>query len=167
MLTTSFQLTHVTPIPDYMTSEEVLSHLHNAEVHIKSDPNLTHWTPRTPKVPPTVPDDVDSIAVTECYTITDTVPTNLPKALPKGMLEKKSVSEYEFTFTPDGSFVKIHCPMSVLLETRWRVRKGSDGSLELEEVVDAHCSRFLVGVVKGELEKNWVEVHRKILTGKA
>ncbi|OHF02303.1 hypothetical protein CORC01_02296 [Colletotrichum orchidophilum] len=167
MLTTSIHLTHVTKIPEYMTRDEVLSRLHNAEIHIKSDPNLTHWTPRTPKVPPTVPEDVESIAATECFTVTDTVPTNLPKALPKGLLEKKSVSEYEFTFTPDGSFVRIHCPMSVLLDTRWRVRDGSNGGLELEEAVEAHCSRFLVSVVRGELEKNWEEVHRKILTGKA
>lgn len=166
MLKTTIVLTHVTPVPEHMSREDALSRLHDAENHIKSDPNLTHWNLRTPKVTPTVPEDVNPIATTECYTVTDTVPTNLPKALPKGMLEKKSVSEYEFTFTPDGSFVRIYCPLNVLMETRWRVQNASGGGLELEEKVNAQCSRFLLGIVKGELEKNWKEVHQKILTGK-
>ncbi|KAK1596731.1 uncharacterized protein LY79DRAFT_508920 [Colletotrichum navitas] len=164
MLNTTITLTHVTPVPGCMSREDALSCLHDAENHIKSDPNLTYWNPRTPQVPPTVPEDVDAIAATEFYTVTDTVPTHLPKALPKGMLEKKSVSEYEFTFTPDGSFVRIHCPLNVLMETRWRIRNASGGGLELEEKVSAYCYRFLATLVKGELEKNWKEVHQKILT---
>ncbi|EFQ35143.1 hypothetical protein CGRA01v4_01737 [Colletotrichum graminicola] len=166
MLNTTIKLTHVTPVPGYMSREDALSRLHDAENHIKSDPNLTHWNPRTPQVPPTVPEDVDAIATTESYTVIDTVPTHLPKALPKGMLEKKSVSEYEFTFTTDGSFVRIHCPLNVLMETRWRIRNASGGGLELEEKVNAHCYRFLAPLVKGELEKNWKEVHQKILIRK-
>ncbi|KAK2027469.1 hypothetical protein LX32DRAFT_722046 [Colletotrichum zoysiae] len=166
MLNTTFSLTHVTPVPGHMSREDALSCLHDAEHHIKSDPNLTHWNPRTPQDPPTVPEDVDAIAATECYTVTDTIPTNLPKMLPKGMLEKKSVSEYEFTFTPDGSFVRIHCPLNVLLETRWRIRDASGGGLELEEKVDASCYRFLGTLVKGELENNWKGVHLKILARK-
>ncbi|KZL84297.1 hypothetical protein CI238_11338 [Colletotrichum incanum] len=167
MLNTAITLTHVTPVPQHMSREDALSRIHDAENHIKSDPNLTYWNPRTPKAPPTVPEDVVSIAVTECYTVTDTVPTHLPKALPRGMLEKKSVSEYEFTFTPDGAFVRIYCPLNVLMETRWRIQDASGGGLELEERVNAQCSRFLASLVKGELEKNWKDVHQKILTRKA
>ncbi|KAK1988399.1 hypothetical protein LZ30DRAFT_699443 [Colletotrichum cereale] len=167
MLKTTIKLTHVTPVPGNMSREDALSRLYDAENHIKSDPNLMHWNPRTPKIPPTVPEDVDAIAGTECYTVTDTIPTHLPKALRKGMLQKKSVSEYEFTFTPDGSFVRIHCPLNVLMETRWRIRDASGGGLDLEESVSAQCSRFLATLVKGELEKNWKDVHQKILSRKA
>ncbi|KAL0938702.1 uncharacterized protein CTRU02_205312 [Colletotrichum truncatum] len=163
MLNTSLTLTHVTPVPSGMSKEDVIALLHDAEHHIKCDPNMKDYTARSPEIPPTVPKDIEPISATQCYTVTDSVPT----LLPKGIWDKDAVSDYDFTFTKDGSFVRTQCPLSVLLETRWSVRESSNGGYELVEVVEIKCSRFLASVVKGQCEANWTDFHKKILAGKA
>ncbi|KAK2019890.1 hypothetical protein LZ32DRAFT_597483 [Colletotrichum eremochloae] len=163
MLNTTVTLTHATPLPAGMSREDAIALIHDAEHHIKCDPNMKDYTKRTPEIPPTVPKDVEPVASTQCYTVTDSVPT----LLPKGIWDSDAVSDYDFTFTQDGSFVRTSCPLNVVLETRWRVQDASSGGLELVEVVEIKCSRFLASVVKGQCEANWRDFHKKILTGKA
>ncbi|KAK1690980.1 hypothetical protein BDP55DRAFT_627658 [Colletotrichum godetiae] len=166
MLNTTVTLTHTTPIPASLTREAALALIHDAEHHINCDPNMKDYTARTPAIPPTVPKDIDPIAATQCFSVTDSVPTMLPKAI----WNSDAVSDYDFTFTKDGSFVRTSCPLSVLLETRWRIKDAEgaegDGALELEEVVEIRCSRLLAGVVKSQCEMNWKGFHEKILAGK-
>ncbi|TDZ26250.1 hypothetical protein Cob_v001176 [Colletotrichum orbiculare MAFF 240422] len=162
MFSSSVTLTHVTPVPSGMSREDVVALLHDAEHHIKCDPNMKSWAARTPQIPPTVPKDVEPVASTQCYTVTDSVPT----LLPKGIWDKDAVSDYDFTFTKDGSFVRTNSPLSVVLETRWCVRDSKDGGLELVEVVEIKCSKFLSGVVKGQCEAHWKDFHKSILEGK-
>lgn len=140
MLNTTVTLTHVTPVPEGMSKEDAIALIHDAEHHIKCDPNMKDYTKRTPEIPPTVPQDIEPIAATECYSVTDSVPTLLPKG--------------------------ISCPLSVVLETRWTVRDAEGGGSELVEVVDIKCSRFLSSVVKGQCDVNWKDFHKKILEGK-
>jgi len=163
MLNTTVTMTHATPLPAGMSREDAIALIHDAEHHIQCDPNMKSYTKRTPEIPPTVPKDIEPIASTQCYTVTDSVPT----LLPKGIWDSDAVSDYDFTFTKDGSFVRTSCPLNVVLETRWRVKDASDGGLELEEVVVVNCSRFLASVVKGQCETNWRDFHKKILAGKA
>ncbi|KAF0332095.1 hypothetical protein K4K61_011389 [Colletotrichum sp. SAR11_59] len=162
MLNTTVTLTHVTPVPEGMSKEDAIALIHDAEHHIKCDPNMKDYTKRTPEIPPTVPQDIEPIAATECYSVTDSVPT----LLPKGIWDRDAVSDYEFTLTKDGSFVRTSCPLSVVLETRWTVRDAEGGGSELVEVVDIKCSRFLSSVVKGQCDVNWKDFHKKILEGK-
>ncbi|KAE9579037.1 hypothetical protein CGCF415_v001472 [Colletotrichum fructicola] len=162
MLNTTVTLTHVTPVPEGTSNEDAIALIHDAEHHIKCDPNMKDYTKRTPEIPPTVPQDIEPIAATECYSVTDSVPT----LLPKGIWDRDAVSDYEFTFTKDGSFVRTSCPLSVVLETRWTVRDAEGGGSELVEVVDIKCSRFLSSVVKGQCDVNWKDFHKKILEGK-
>ncbi|KAI8303980.1 hypothetical protein K4K59_013059 [Colletotrichum sp. SAR11_240] len=162
MLNTTVTLTHVTPVLEGMSKEDAIALIHDAEHHIKCDPNMKDYTKRTPEIPPTVPQDIEPIAATECYSVTDSVPT----LLPKGIWDRDAVSDYEFTFTKDGSFVRTSCPLSVVLETRWTVRDAEGGGTELVEVVDIKCSRFLSSVVKGQCDVNWKDFHKKILEGK-
>ncbi|GKT48081.1 uncharacterized protein ColSpa_08262 [Colletotrichum spaethianum] len=163
MLNTTTTLTHATPLPTGMSREDAIALLHDAEHHINCDPNMKDYTKRTPEIPPTVPKDIEPVAATQCYTVTDSVPT----LLPKGIWDSDAVSDYDFTFTKDGSFVRTSCPLNVVLETRWRIKDASGGGLELEEVVEIKCSRFLASVVKGQCEANWKDFHKKILKGKA
>ncbi|KAK2038377.1 hypothetical protein LZ31DRAFT_608805 [Colletotrichum somersetense] len=163
MLNTTVNITHATPLPAGMSREEAIALIHDAEHHINCDPNMTNYTKRTPEIPPTVPKDVEAIASTQCYTVTDRV----QGILPKGIWDSDAISDYDFTFTPDGTFVRTSCPLSVVLETRWRVKEASGGGLELEEAVEIKCSRFLAGVVKGQCEANWRDFHKRILAGKA
>lgn len=123
---------------------------------------MKDYAPRTPEIPATVPKDIEPVAATQFYTVTDSVPT----LLPKGIWDKDAVSDYEFTFTKDGSFVRTSCPLGVMLETRWRVKDADNGGLELEEVVEIKCSRLLAGTVKGQCELSWKDFHSKILEGK-
>ncbi|KAJ0313391.1 hypothetical protein COL516b_000327 [Colletotrichum fioriniae] len=166
MLNTTVTVTHTSPIPSTLSREDALALIHDAEHHIKCDPNMKDYTARTPAIPPTVPKDIDPIAATQCFSVTDSVPSMLPKAIWSG----DAVSDYDFTFTKDGSFVRTSCPLSVLLETRWRVKDAEcaegEGALELEEVVEIRCSRLLAGVVKSQCETNWKDFHKKILQGK-
>ncbi|KAK3904616.1 hypothetical protein C8A05DRAFT_31593 [Staphylotrichum tortipilum] len=106
----------------------------------------------------------------ECYRVTDIV-----HAIPAGIWDTKVVSTYEFTDIEDGLFVRIRSPMSVTMETFWRVREaggggevegsgsGGEKGLELVEEVTMRCSRLLVGIVKGQCEAEWVKIHAKMV----
>ncbi|KAK1996317.1 hypothetical protein LX36DRAFT_122470 [Colletotrichum falcatum] len=163
MLNTALTFTHATPLPAGMSREDAIALIHDAEHHIKCDPHMKNYAKRTPEIPPTVPKDIKPVASTECYTVTDSVST----LLPKGIWDSDAVSDYDFTFTQDGSFVRTSCPLNVMLETRWRVKDASGGGLELEEVVEVQCSRLLASIVKGQCEANWREFHKKMLGAKA
>ncbi|OHE98968.1 hypothetical protein CORC01_05658 [Colletotrichum orchidophilum] len=163
MLNTTVTLTHTSPVPAGLSREDAVALIHDAEHQIKCDPNMIDYTKRSPEIPPTVPKDIEPIAATQCFSVTDSVPTMLPKAI----WDRDAVSDYDFTFTKDGSFVRTSCPLSVLLETRWRVKDAESGDgLELEEVVEIRCSRLLAGVIKSQCEMKWKDFHRKILQGK-
>ncbi|KAL2200074.1 hypothetical protein P885DRAFT_30020 [Corynascus similis CBS 632.67] len=107
-------------------------------------------------------------AVPKCYRVTDVV-----HAIPAGIWDTSVVSTYEFTEIRDGLFVRIRSPMSVVMDTVWRVREveekgeeeGKDGArlLELVEEVTIRCSRLLVGIVKGQCENGWGGIHAKMI----
>lgn len=87
------------------------------------------------------------------------------------------VSNEEFVDFKDGLWVRIRSPLSVVMETRWTIRErksagdngegegegeGEEGGLELVEDVTISCSKLLLGIVKGQVDNNWREIHRKI-----
>jgi len=71
---------------------------------------------------------------------------------------------YEITDTVDGMFVFLKAPLGVSQERRWVVEGGeAEGEEEVRivECVEITCSRLLYGTIKGQQDKNWVEVHGK------
>ncbi|KAH6854196.1 hypothetical protein B0I37DRAFT_441233 [Chaetomium sp. MPI-CAGE-AT-0009] len=112
--------------------------------------------------------------VPECYRVTDVI-----HAIPAGIWDTNVVSIFELTDIEDGLFVRIRSPLSVVMETFWRVREvagaeegGGDGDgdggeagpgLELVEDVTIQCSRLLVGIVKGQCANDWEGIHAKMV----
>ncbi|TDZ58496.1 hypothetical protein CTRI78_v005363 [Colletotrichum trifolii] len=161
MFDTSFTLKHTTPVPSAMSRDHVLNLLHNAEHHVTCDPNMKSYVPFTPPKPHELPKDIDPIASTVCYAVTDSVPTPVLSKV----WERESVSRFHFTNTQDGCYVYTMCPLSVTLDTRWTVLESANGGLELEEAVEVKCSRIWAGLVKEQLEKNWKDYHKVFLSG--
>ncbi|EAQ92854.1 hypothetical protein CHGG_01089 [Chaetomium globosum CBS 148.51] len=117
--------------------------------------------------------------VPECYRVTDIV-----HAIPAGIWDTNVVSVFEITDIEDGWFVRIRSPLSVVMETFWRVREvagagagagesggegdeGGEGEagpgLELVEEITISCSRLLMGIVKSQCENDWKQIHGKMV----
>jgi len=165
-------LTHATPVPVGVTRAAVLAMLRDHEAFLRCDPHMTSFTavPGGFSTPATLPEALEPLRQgdTQCFSVVDKV-----AALPAGLWDKELVSENEFTNLADGLFVRLRSPLSVGMETRWTVRGGEEeggegvekAPLELVEEVTISCSRFLVGIVKGQCEAGWKGIHAKMLGG--
>ncbi|KAK3300815.1 uncharacterized protein B0H64DRAFT_334386 [Chaetomium fimeti] len=206
-LNTTATVTHTTRFPRGRTRAQAIAMLSDHQFFLSCDPHMTkselipqaeHAT-LTP--PPAVPDYVKTElrarpqpqsgsepsqdgeaggeaaaeTVPECYRVTDIV-----HAIPAGIWDTNVVSIFELTDIEDGLFVRIRSPLSIVMETFWRVREvagaeegegggddDDDGEagpgLELVEDVTIRCSRLLVGIVKGQCETDWEGIHGKMV----
>jgi hypothetical protein len=84
-------------------------------------------------------------------------------AIPAGLWEPTVVSDGEFTDIRDGVFVRLRSPLSVVMETFWKIKEvegeAEGGVLELAEEVTIKCSRLLVGLVRKECEAGFEKIH--------
>lgn len=123
---------------------------------------MIKYKPATIPTPqPTVASDrqVTATAEPKCYEVTDRV-----HALPAGLWDSDVVSTCEFINIENGVFVRIRCPLSVVMETVWEIRERERGDgHELVEEVVIKCSRLLVGVVKSQCDAGWEGIHQKMV----
>ena len=166
MLSTSATLQHITPIPDAGSAARLIALLHGHEAFIKCDPHMTSYSPiPTPadSPEPVIPGYLAPLTALDpppqCYRVVDKV-----AALPAGIWKSDVESVYEFINCERGVFVRIRSPLSVLMETYWEVRDGSDGGKgQLVEHVKIQCSRLLIGFVKSTCESGWTGIHEKLM----
>jgi hypothetical protein len=133
--------------------------MHDHERFLRSNPIMAKFQVKSGP-PPTVPDAVKPIKESVAYEVTDVVHT-----LPAGLWDSNVVSTYEFSDLEDGLFVRIRSPLSVVMDTTWTIQETEDGQFQLVEDVFINCSRLLVGVVKGQCEGGWKEIHENLLAG--
>ena len=120
-------------------------------------PSLSKLEPLETDAAPAVPDGIKPLGVTKCFRVTDIVHT-----LPAGVWDSNVISTYEFSNVADGVFVRIRSPLSVVMDTVWRI-EGPPGRLELVEQVTVRCSRLLLPIVKSQLEGVWTGIHKKMI----
>jgi hypothetical protein len=129
----------------------------NAEPNQLSGPAIPH------AIKERLNNDKTPLPPTEYYRVTDLMHT-----LPAGLWDTNVVSDYEFTDLPGtGVYVRVRSPMGIVMDTLWEVREATSSSgqseLELVEDVTITCSRFLVGIVKGQCDAGWKGVHGRLL----
>ncbi|KAH9994153.1 hypothetical protein F4779DRAFT_218729 [Xylariaceae sp. FL0662B] len=92
--------------------------------------------------------------------------------VPNPVWSSTVVSREAFADLADGLWVRIRSPLGIVMDTTWRIRQGEgegegeggDGApLELIEDVEIACSRLLLGIVRAQVEGNWVGIHRKLI----
>ncbi|KAI0200304.1 hypothetical protein F4808DRAFT_165856 [Astrocystis sublimbata] len=174
-LNTSSTSVNATPIPSNVRREDAVKLLQDHEFFLLCDPHhLSHKTlpqpAETEKDPASVdlarkhfklPADLEPVVtdpVVKVYEVVDD--------LPNPVWSSHVVSREEFVDHDEGTWVRIHSPMGVVMETRWSVRedkKTGKGALELVEDVAITCSRLVMGIVKGQVENNWRGIHKKII----
>ncbi|KAM0332392.1 hypothetical protein ACHAQA_002671 [Verticillium albo-atrum] len=158
-LNTTQTLTHLTPIPPPATRTDSIAMLHDHEHFVRCSPAMSKFELTTEPAAAPLPAGITPLADTKCYQVTDIV-----HALPAGLWDSDIVSTYEFTNLADGLFVRIRSPMGIVLETVWSITEEGDGH-QMREEVTIKCSRFLVGVIKGQCEGNWKVIHAKMIAG--
>ncbi|EFW99711.1 hypothetical protein CMQ_29 [Grosmannia clavigera kw1407] len=131
--------------------------------------------------------DKCSAPLSRTYNVTDVVHT-----LPAGIWDSRVVSTYEMTNLEDGVFVRVRCPLSIVMDTTWSVEVAKaeeedlgdeldveaeaqdkaepetkadeqPGALELHEEIVIYCSRLLIGTVKSLCENGWQEIHKRMI----
>jgi hypothetical protein len=157
---------HTSPIPRTATKAQAVAILHNHEWFLESDPHMSKFEKlpaATDSKETVVPEAVMAIKIrdTESYSVTDVLHT-----LPAGLWDSNVVSTYEFTDLPNGVFVRIRSPMSVVMDTVWTIQnaEGDDAGLVLHEDVTMSSSKLLLGIVKSACETNWTKIHAKMLS---
>ncbi|KAI0848952.1 hypothetical protein F5Y00DRAFT_78643 [Daldinia vernicosa] len=185
------KLVNTSPIPSSpghhhaprITKAAAVSLLHDHVFYLKCEPHyVSHRA-----LPPT-PSSADAAKAKAAYQLPrDLEPLGEPAVklyevvdhVPNPVWSSSVVSSEEFVDFRDGLWVRIRSPLAVVMETRWTVRerkgKGTtgqeegegkgeeeEGGLELVEDVMISCSKLLMGLVKGQVESNWREIHRKI-----
>lgn len=134
--------------------------LHDHDFFLRLDPHLSTFHAETPASTPEIPASVKPVSPTKTYSVTDIVHT-----IPAGLWDSKVVSTNELTDTADGLFVRIKCPLSVVMDTVWEIRQvegGADGDLEVYEDIEIRCPRLLLGVVKSQCAGGMEEIHAKM-----
>lgn len=72
----------------------------------------------------------------------------------------ESVGQY--TDLKEGIFMRFLNPLSIIVETEWKVISGN-GGLELGYESKVSCSRALLALVKGQYDENLQEMLGKII----
>ncbi|KAF2637158.1 hypothetical protein P280DRAFT_472329 [Massarina eburnea CBS 473.64] len=161
-------LHHVTPLPAGTTFESALTTLHNHDMLMRLDPELSSYE-ELPKA--------DEAPNAKRYRVTDHMHT-----LPKGLWDTTVTFESQITNTDDGVAWVIKAPLGLVQTTTWRVVRREDvgkgkGKAEddggdakdeksewyLVEDAEIKASKLLVGTVKGKCEENWRGVHQKFI----
>ncbi|KAF5006164.1 hypothetical protein FDECE_7439 [Fusarium decemcellulare] len=164
MFRTKAQIQHISAMPAAVPASKAIEMLHDHEFIVRCDPHMIKYDEIPLSDPkPAAPEDLellDASSPPKCYSVTDRV-----HALPAGLWDSDAVSTAEFFDLDRGVFVRMHCPMSVVIETVWQIREADDGSCEIVEDVVISCSRLLVGVVKSSCEAGWKGVHGNMIEG--
>ncbi|KAJ4374643.1 hypothetical protein N0V86_007516 [Didymella sp. IMI 355093] len=170
-LSSTATLHHVTHLPPSTSHSQALSCLHNHDLLIRLDPELSHYE--------TLPSPADA-PNTKRYKVTDNMHT-----LPKGLWDTTVTFEADITNTEDGIEWIIRAPLGLVQRTTWRVvkreslngEKGNqvgeevgewtdglgEGEWSLLEDVEIKANRMLTGTVKGKCEGNWRGVHGRFV----
>lgn len=146
-------------MPTTATKEKALSVFRNHDSLIRLDPDLQHY-----EAAPAQPSDSEK---TKRYNITDVMHT-----LPRGLWDTSVSFSAEITDIDDGVEWTVRAPLGLVQKSVWTVEAAGekdqgeeeealDGRWVLVEDVNIHCSRLLVGTVKGKCEENWKGVHER------
>ncbi|KAF2125644.1 hypothetical protein P153DRAFT_359993 [Dothidotthia symphoricarpi CBS 119687] len=154
---TTAALHHVTPLPSATTIQTALTILHNHDLLIRLDPELSHYETLPPL--PSAPN-------TKRYKITDTV-----HALPAGLWDSRVTFESEITDMDDGAEWLIKAPLGLVQKTTWRIIRAEtlaeeergQGEWCLVEDMEIKGNRMVVGFVKAKCEEGWRGVHGRFL----
>lgn len=149
-------------MPDDIPASKLIDGLQNHVHYMHINPHMVKYEsiPAPTDPAPTIPASRNVTATSEpdCYRVTDKVQT-----LPAGLWDSDVVSTYEFMNVENGVFVRIRSPMSVLMESLWRVRETDEGKFELVEEQIITASRLLVSTVKSISESGWKGLHASML----
>jgi len=156
------RITHSSKLPKGTTKEQGIAMLSDHIFFLHCDPHLVKYEAVTPDTPPEIPEAMQAQVrggkATQVFKVTDLVHT-----IPAGLWDSNVVSTYEITDITDGLFVRIHSPLSIVMDTVWEIKADEDGELELVESMTINCSRLLMGVVKSQCENGWAQIHAKML----
>lgn len=155
VLNTTAKLTHATAIAlpaGDKTRAAAVKVLQDHDFYLQCDPHLTKYEPSSDEAGKTwesyeVPEDVAAKAIAKqvrVYKVTDFVPNPF--------WDSNVVSAEEVVDMSDGIWVRLRSPLSVVMQTRWLIRNGADGQLELYEEVDISCNRMLISIAKNSGE---------------
>ncbi|KAH7317259.1 hypothetical protein BKA65DRAFT_466228 [Rhexocercosporidium sp. MPI-PUGE-AT-0058] len=163
MLNSTTKFTRTASLPSSCTRSTAMALLQNYEFMINCDSNLSSYKPVTnPANPPTIPSHLKSktTSSTKTYAIYDKV-ENIPGGIWKSDVE----CIVEYTDLETGLFMKGKSPLSIVIETEWNVKEnaGGNGGLELVYESLVSCSKLIIGIIKGTLEKNLVEMMEKVV----
>ncbi|KAI8957784.1 hypothetical protein F5Y11DRAFT_338273 [Daldinia sp. FL1419] len=175
------KLVNTSPIPssgpNRITKAAAVELLHDHAFFLKIEPHYVSHRP----LPPTE-SSADAAAAKAAYQLPrDLEPLGDPAVklyevvdhVPNPVWSSSVVSNEEFVDFKDGLWVRIRSPLAVVMETRWTIRErkgegegegegGEKAGLELVEDVTISCSKLLLSIVKGQVDNNWREIHRKI-----
>ncbi|TLS25631.1 hypothetical protein PpBr36_07637 [Pyricularia pennisetigena] len=178
LFTGTAQVSHKTKLPAGVTKASAVAMLHDHAFYLECDPHLVKYSAldadkvaslkKTSKLPKGIGGGGGS--ETRYYEVHDLVHN-----LPGGLWDSNVVSSYEMTDTPEGVFVRIRSPMSVVMDTYWTIREmpagevaengdKTPGGLAIVEEITIIAPRLVVGIVKGLCEGGWKKIHDKMLT---
>lgn len=149
--------------------------LHDHAFYLECDPHMVKFSTldaakaASLKKTSKLPKGIEAVAETKYYEVHDLVHN-----LPGGLWDSNVISSYEMTNTPEGVFVRIRSPMSVVMDTYWAIREmaagevaengdKTPGGLAIVEEITISAPRLVVGAVKGLCEGGWKKIHDKML----
>ncbi|KAK6948247.1 hypothetical protein Daesc_010011 [Daldinia eschscholtzii] len=190
-LTGTTKLVNTSAIPAGVSRSAAVSLLHDHDFFLRCEPHyVSHRT--LPPTEASSSASASAAAKSEYQLPRDLEPVGEPPVklyevvdhVPNPVWSSSVVSNEEFVDFKDGLWVRIRSPLAVVMETRWTIRerkknkkektttsengKGEgeegeeEGELELVEDVMISCSKLLMGIVKGQVDTNWREIHRRI-----
>ena len=145
-------------LPSGTTGSEVVGILHDHEFILRCDPQLKELREIPPTDLPSLPKHVRKKQVAEPrkYSLLDSVP-NVPSSL------CRVESTTDFTDLEAGVYVRLRSPLSVVMETEWKVKEGDTGGLEIFRESTISCSSFLMPVAKPMFCDNLIDFGKKIV----
>lgn len=134
-------------LPDGVSRELGVVMLQDTEFFLSCDPHLSKYEAKGEVAEPQIPEGVNARGPTKSYEVTDQL-----ENIPKGIWGSTVVSTYEFTNIEDGVFSRVKSPLGVSIDTRWEIKGGEDGKLDLVQAAEISCSKPLMSLVKGRCE---------------
>ncbi|KKY35442.1 hypothetical protein UCDDA912_g04574 [Diaporthe ampelina] len=145
-------------LPDGVSREQGFVMLQDNDFFLSCDPHLKKYEAKGDVTEPQLPGSVNAQGSTKSYEVTDEL-----ENIPKGIWGSTVVSTYEFTNIEYGVFSRVKSPLGVVINTRWDIKEGDDGKLDLVQAAEISCSKPLMSLVKGRCEAGWGKIHAKML----
>ncbi|KAK8001212.1 hypothetical protein PG991_013434 [Apiospora marii] len=142
-----------------LTREAAIEKLHDHAFFIHCDPHLVSFeaSPDPAWDAYDVPKDIKPLAKqVKIYAVKDKYENPI--------MGSDINSTYEFIALADGFWVRVRSPMGTTMESTFTVREKGDGSGDLEVVqeLDCKCNKALSGIVKKDLDKNYILIHENL-----